>query len=66
MKVNKYWTDHRWIAPFQLSGPLEHAGSGVLLPVLKIMKPLPAHFRFLMVRHQDQLWQRHSFEQRAT
>ena len=65
-KVLKYWTDHEWIAPFQLSGPLEQAGSGMLLPVLKIMKPVPAHFRFLMVHHQDQLWQRHSFEQRAT
>ena len=66
MMVNKYWTDHRWIAPFQLSGPLEQAGSGMLLPVLKIMKPVPEHFRFLMVRHQDQLWKRHSFEHRAT
>lgn len=65
-KVLKYWTDHEWTAPFQLSGPLEQAGSGMLLPVLKIMKPVPAHFRFLMVRHQDQLWQRHRFEQRAT
>ena len=65
-KVLKYWTDQEWIVPFQLSGPLEQAGSGMLLPALKIMKPVPAHFRFLMVRHQDQLWQRHSFEQRAT
>ena len=65
-KVLQYWTDHEWIAPFQLSGPLEQAGSGMLLPVLKIMKPVPAHFRFLMVRHQDQLWRRHSFEQRTT
>ena len=65
-KVLKYWTDHEWIAPFQLSGPLEQAGSGMLLPTLKILKPIPAHFRFLMVRHQDQLWQRHSFEQRST
>ncbi|MCB4406949.1 hypothetical protein [Synechococcus sp. MU1642] len=66
VKVLKYWTDHEWIAPFQLSGPLEQAGSGMLLPVLKIMKPIPAHFRFLMVRHQDQLWQRHAFERGAT
>ena len=65
MKVLKYWNDHRWIAPFQLSGPLEQAGSGMLLPVLNIMKPVPAHFRFLMVRHQDRLWKRHRFEQKA-
>ena len=65
-KVLKYWTHHEWISPFQLSGPLEQAASGMLLPVLNIMKPVPAHFRFLMVRHQDQLWQRHRFEQRAT
>ena len=37
----------------------------MLLPVLNIMKPIPAHFRFLMVRHQDQLWRRHAFEQEA-
>ena len=66
MKVLKYWNDHRWIAPFQLSGPLEQAGSGMLLPVLNIIKPIPAHFRFLMVRHQDRLWKRHHFEQKAT
>ena len=65
-KVLQYWTDHKWIAPFQLSGPLEQAGSGMLLPVLSIMKPIPAHFRFLMVRHQDNLWQRHAFERGAT
>ena len=65
-KVLKYWTDHEWTAPYQLSGPLEQAGSGMLLPALNIMKPIPAHFRFLMVRHQDQLWQRHAFEQGAS
>tara|TARA_B100000674_G_scaffold489257_1_gene502914 strand:- start:1816 stop:2694 length:879 start_codon:yes stop_codon:yes gene_type:complete len=64
-KVLKYWTDREWIASYQLSGPLEQAGSGMLLPVLNIMKPIPAHFRFLMVRHQDQLWRRHAFEQEA-
>ena len=63
--VLQYWTDNKWIAPFQLSGPLEQAGSGMLLPVLSIMKPIPAHFRFLMVRHQDNLWQRHAFERGA-
>ena len=61
-KVHKYWNDRSWISPFQLSGPLEQAGSGILLPILKIMKPVPEHFRFLMVRHQDHLWTRHSFE----
>ena len=65
-KVLKYWTDHEWTAPYQLSGPLEQAGSGMLLPALNIMKPIPAHFRFLMVRHQDQLWQRHAFERGAS
>ena len=60
--VRDYWRGRQWSAPFQLSGPLEQAGSGTLLPVLKIMKPIPAHYRFLMVRHQDHLWQRHAFE----
>jgi hypothetical protein len=27
------------------------------------MKPVPDHYRFLMVRHQDELWQRHPLEQ---
>ena len=34
----------------------------MLLPILKVMKPIPEHYRFLMVRHQDSLWQRHEFE----
>ena len=34
----------------------------MLLPVLRIMKPEPQHYRFLMVRHQDCLWKRHRFE----
>ena len=65
-KVLHYWISHGWIAPFQLSGPLEQAGSGMLLPVLRIMKPIPARFRFLTknLQHQDSLWQRHAFEQR--
>jgi len=62
MRVKEYWDARNWIAPFQLSGPLEQAGSGILLPVLKLMKPVPEHHRFLMIHHQDQLWSRHPFE----
>jgi hypothetical protein len=60
--VCSYWQSRNWQAPFQLSGPLEQAASGMLLPVLKVMKPIPSHYRFLMVRHQDELWKRHAFE----
>ena len=62
LSVFNYWKDRNWLSPFQLSGPLEQAGSGLLLPVLKLMKPMPHHYRFLMVRHQDELWKRHAFE----
>tara|TARA_Y100001933_G_scaffold37496_3_gene33048 strand:+ start:187 stop:1059 length:873 start_codon:yes stop_codon:yes gene_type:complete len=62
LRVKSYWEPKEWSSSFQLSGPLEQAGSGILLPVLKVMKPVPAHYRFLMVRHQDQLWTRHRFE----
>ena len=34
----------------------------MLLPVMRIMKPVPKHYRFLMVHHQDNLWKRHRFE----
>jgi hypothetical protein len=61
--VEEFWSVRSWTSPFMLSGPLEQAGSGVLLPVLKVMKPVPEHYRFLMVRHQDALWTRHAFEQ---
>ena len=61
-KVRNFWEPRQWNSDFQLSGPLEQAGSGILLPVLKVMKPVPEHYRFLMVRHQDQLWTRHRFE----
>ena len=61
-KVRRYWADRGWIAPFQLSGPLEQAGSGMLLPVLRVMKPVPENYRFLKVHHQDSLWKRHRFD----
>jgi hypothetical protein len=61
-KVLRYWQERSWQASFQLSGPLEQAGSGMILPTLKIMKPIPRHYRILMVRHQDELWQRHPEE----
>jgi hypothetical protein len=63
IKLRDYWQSKNWIADFTLSGPLEQAGSGLLLPIFKIMKPIPEHYRFLMVRHQDSLWERHPFEE---
>ncbi len=62
IKTLEFWQKNNWCAEFQLSGPLEQAGSGMLLPILKIMKPIPAHYRFLMIRHQDELWKRHPDE----
>ncbi len=62
LKVRDYWINKNWISDFELSGPLEQAGSGLLLPILKIMKPIPSQYRFLMVNHLDQLWRRHPFE----
>jgi hypothetical protein len=59
----KYWQERDWHSDFQLSGPLEQAASGLLLPLFKIMKPVPDHYRFLMVRHLDELWKRHPLEQ---
>jgi hypothetical protein len=63
VRVANFWQEHDWKAAFQLAGPLEQACSGLLLPVLKVMKPIPDHYRFLMVRHQDELWRRHRLEQ---
>jgi hypothetical protein len=60
-----FWQERQWHAAFQLSGPLEQAGSGLLLPVLKVMKPNPAYYRFLMVRHLDELWRRHPEEKHS-
>lgn len=62
LRVLSYWQHRNWKSDFQLSGPLEQAGSGMLLPMLKVMKPVPEDYRFLMVRHQDELWRRHAFE----
>lgn len=56
--VRRYWQERNWQSSFRFSGPLEHAATGVLLPVLKVMKPVPEHYRFLMVRHQDEIWRR--------
>ena len=63
LAILNFWEERDWHADFQLSGPLEQAGSGLLLPLFKLMKPVPAHYRFLMLRHQDELWKRHPFEQ---
>lgn len=60
--VCSYWESRSWKSDFCLSGPLEQAASGLLLPVLKLMKPIPSDYRFLMIRHQDELWKRHPFE----
>ena len=60
--VLDFWVANKWSSEFQLSGPLEQAASGILLPVLKLMKPIPADYRFLMIRHLDELWKRHPFE----
>jgi len=60
--VLQHWSSRQWVFDFRLSGPLEQAGSGLLLPLFHVMKPVPEHYRFLMVRHQDELWKRHSFE----
>ena len=62
INVKNYWEEKNWISDFELSGPLEQAGSGMLLPILKIMKPIPADFKFFMIKHIDELWKRHSFE----
>ena len=60
--VRDFWIKHNWISKWTFCGPLEQAGSGMLLPVLRVMKPIAEHYRFLTVRHQDSLWKRHRFE----
>ena len=61
-KIRNLWEARAWNSPFVLSGPLEQAGSGRIIEILKIMKPVPEDYRFLMVRHQDELWRRHPYE----
>jgi hypothetical protein len=58
LKLRQYWQEREWKDDFRFAGPLEHAATGLLLPVLKVMKPVPEHYRFLMVRHQDEIWRR--------
>ena len=62
LAVRDFWVQKNWRPDWNLSGPLEQAGSGMLLPVMRVMKPIPEHYRFLMVHHQDNLWERHRFE----
>jgi hypothetical protein len=63
LRAYNYWSMRNWKEEFRLSGPLEQAGSGILLPIFKIMKPIPQHYRYLMILHQDELWKRHPFEE---
>ena len=64
--LNDYWSKNNWVSSFQLSGPLEQAASGLLLPIFHIMKPKPDDYRFLMIQHQDSLWKRHEREDGTT
>ena len=61
-RVKEYWEQRNWRSNFELSGPMEQAASGILLPMLKLMKPVPEDFKFLMVMHEDELRKRHEFE----
>ena len=61
-QVLNHWVQQNWTPRFVLSGPLEQAGSGLLLPIFKLMKPIPSDYRFLMIKHQDELWKRHPFD----
>ena len=62
LSVRSYWSEKAWRFDFVLSGPMEQAASGLLLPVLKVMKTRPEYYRFLAVYHEDELWRRHPFE----
>ena len=62
LALGHFWARNNWSSDFQLSGPMEQAASGLLLPLFHVMKPDPGHYRFLMVRHLDSLWQRHPLE----
>lgn len=62
VRLYDWWDSKKWISPFMLSGPLEMASSGLLLPAMKVMKTIPKYYRFLMVYHQDNLWENHPFE----
>jgi hypothetical protein len=66
LRAFNYWSSRNWKEEFRLSGPLEQAASGILLPIFKIMKPIPQHYRYLMILHQDELWKRHPFEEKET
>lgn len=61
-RIYNHWNNREWKSAFVLSGPLEQAASGRLLELLKIMKPRPEDYQFFMVRHLDDLWKRHKFE----
>ena len=60
--ARRYWEKRNWIPEFQLAGPIEQAGSGILLALFHTMKPLTRNYQYLMVRHYDSLWKRHAFE----
>ena len=62
LRLLNHWAKRSWKPDFVLSGPLEQAASGLLLPVFKVMKTIPEDYRFLMLRHLDRLWENHSFE----
>jgi len=60
--ARQYWVEKNWMPDLILCGPLEQAASGMLIKSFKIMKPIPEDYRILMVKHIDELWKRHPFE----
>jgi len=60
--AKRYWNEKNWMPDIILCGPLEQAASGMLIKSFKIMKPIPEDYRILMVKHTDELWKRHPFE----
>ena len=60
--AKQYWVEKNWLPNLILCGPLEQAASGMLIKSFKIMKPIPEDYRILMVKHTDELWKRHPFE----
>ena len=38
--VKEHWEKMKWKSPYMLSGPLEHAASGRLIELMKIMKTI--------------------------
>ena len=60
-----FWVQKNWRPDWNLVRPPGASRKRNAFACAQFMKPIPEHYRFLMVRHQDNLWKRHPLKHQS-